>query len=157
MMPTEPLRDMMRRTMENLEFIEGKAGPSGPFEVTQLVNSFLGALAHPWERLRADLNEMALGSPGWPAIRKERDSDDDPKSLGDLVRHLRNAVAHGNIEFLPGPQGDIKALRIWNWHRGQRTWGAILTVAEMRDFLVRFVVLAEELHERQGAFRSRIA
>jgi putative restriction endonuclease len=34
MMPTEPLRDMMRRTMENLEFIEGKAGPSGPFEVT---------------------------------------------------------------------------------------------------------------------------
>jgi hypothetical protein len=157
MMPTEPLRDIMRRTMANLEFIERKAKPSGPFEVTQLVNSFLGALAHPWERLRAELNEMPLGSAGWPTIRKECDSDDDPKSLGDLVRHLRNAVAHGNVEFLPGPQGDIKALRIWNSYRGQRTWGAIITVAETRDFLVRFVVMAEALHERQGAFRSRIA
>lgn len=157
MMPTEPLRDMMRRTIENLEFIEREARPSGPFEVTQLINSFLGALAHPWEQLGAELNEMPLDAAGWPPIRKEPDSDDDPSSLGDLVRHLRNAVAHGNIEFLPGPHGDIKALRVWNRHRGRRTWGAILTVAEMRDFLVRFVRLAEELHERQGAFRSRIA
>ncbi len=49
MMPNEPLRDVMRRTMKNLEFVERSATPTGPFEVTQLINSFIGALAHPWE------------------------------------------------------------------------------------------------------------
>ena len=29
-------------------------------EVTQLLNSFLGALAHSWEALRADLNAMPI-------------------------------------------------------------------------------------------------
>jgi hypothetical protein len=35
--------------MANLEFIERHAGAGGRYEVTQLVNSFLGALAHPYE------------------------------------------------------------------------------------------------------------
>jgi hypothetical protein len=97
MMPTEPLRDIMRRTIANLEFIERKATPSGPFEVTQLVNSYLGALAHPWERLRVELNEMPLGSAGWPAIRKERDSDDDRTrsaiSFAIFVTRWRTAIS----------------------------------------------------------------
>ena len=47
MPPTEPIRDVVRRTMANLQFIEGHASARGSYEVTQLVNSFLGALAHP--------------------------------------------------------------------------------------------------------------
>jgi hypothetical protein len=46
-MPIEPVRDIMRRTMQNLKFVEGHRGANGPYEVTQLLNSFLGALAHP--------------------------------------------------------------------------------------------------------------
>jgi hypothetical protein len=141
--------------MANLEYIESAAKATGPFEVTQLINSFLAALAHPWERLRHELNEMPLGMAGWPVSRKERASDDDPKSLRDLVRCIRNALAHGNIELLPSARGDIKALRIWNVHKGLRTWGTILTVAEMRKFLICFVALAEELHGRQDASPSR--
>jgi hypothetical protein len=38
MMPNEPLRDIMRRTVENLKFVERNAAPTGPFEVTQLIN-----------------------------------------------------------------------------------------------------------------------
>ena len=34
----------------------------GPYEVTQLINSFLGALAHPWEIYRADLTTMSLSA-----------------------------------------------------------------------------------------------
>lgn len=58
--PSEPVRDIMRRTMANLDFIEKNAQPDGPFEVTQLINSFLGALAHPWEALQADLLALPL-------------------------------------------------------------------------------------------------
>lgn len=80
-MPSEPVRDIMRRTMANLTFVEMNAQPDGPFEVTQLINSFLGALAHPWELLKTDLMALTLADAtkrGWPAIAKERISDVDP-------------------------------------------------------------------------------
>ena len=34
--------------MGNLDFIEQHKSDDGPYEVTQLINSFLGALAHPF-------------------------------------------------------------------------------------------------------------
>jgi hypothetical protein len=51
MMPHEPVLDIMRRTMRNLAFIGQRVSIGDPFEVTQLINSFLGALAHPWGKL----------------------------------------------------------------------------------------------------------
>jgi hypothetical protein len=61
-MPHEPIRDIMHRTMNNLEFIEAHAAADGPYEVTQLINSFLGALAHPWETYRDDLPTISLAA-----------------------------------------------------------------------------------------------
>lgn len=159
-MPYEPVHDIMRRTMHNLEFVEAHASGNGPYEVTQLINSFLGALAHPWETYRDDLTEMSLATAriaGWPAIAKERPNDREPNSLGDLVRLMRNALAHGNVEFLPGASDEIQALRLWNIDRGRRTWGAVVTVKEMRAFLMRFIALAEELHGRRIKSRPHIA
>ena len=101
--PTEPLIDIMRRSMANLAFVEAHAGPEGPYELTQLVNTFLGALAHPFEAMRDDLMSLSLGEAavlGWPKIDRERPIDIDPDSLGDLIRLVRNALAHGNLEFL---------------------------------------------------------
>jgi hypothetical protein len=70
-MPTQPVLDVMRRTMANLKFIENHSGPNGPYEVTQLINSFLGGLAHPWEAMCEDLNALPLSEVaerGWPKI-----------------------------------------------------------------------------------------
>jgi hypothetical protein len=161
-MPVEPIRDIMRRTIANLAFVEQNAGPEGPYEVTQLINSFLGALAHPWEAMQAELMALPLAEAakrGWPTITKERPTDSDPKSLGDLVRLMRNGFAHGNITFLPDAKGEIRALRIWNAHlkSKQRTWGTILTVKDARTFLARFAELAEELHARQIRDASQTA
>jgi hypothetical protein len=136
------------------------AGVSGPYEVTQLINSFLGALAHPWERYRDDLSAIKVSAGAeapWPKIAKERHNDREPDSFGDLVRLMRNAMAHGNIDFLPAPSGDIRALRLWNDERGRRTWGAVVQVADMRAFLAHFVKLAEELYDRQIKARPHIA
>jgi hypothetical protein len=75
MMPHEPVRDIMRRTMKNLKFVEACAGTDGPYEMMQLINSFVGALAHPWETYRDDLTAISLAAAhiaGWPAIGKER-------------------------------------------------------------------------------------
>lgn len=159
-MPSEPLRDKMRRTLANLAFVERHAEPDGPFEVTQLINSFLGALAHPWEVLQVELKGLTLVEArrlGWPVIYKELSSDREPASLGDLVRLMRNSFAHGNISFLSGSGGEIRALRIWNSQGSQRTWGAIVTVEDARAFLIRFSHLAEELHTKNTLRAPRSA
>ena len=73
---------------------------------------------------------------------------------------MRNGVAHGNLTFLPGREGEIQAIQVINKDRRQnlkRTWGAIVTVADMRVFLVRFVALAEELHYHRNRPRPQIA
>jgi HEPN pEK499 p136 len=161
MMPHEPVRDVMRRTIQNLEFIEAHRGPRGPYEVTQLLNSFLGAMAHPWEVYEMEICGRSLSeatASGWPRILKERPRDRDPDTLGDLVRVMRNAIAHGNVQFLPGRAADIQALKIWNEDRnGVRTWGAVITVRDMRAILTCFVRLAEEIVAKQGRSRLRRA
>jgi hypothetical protein len=161
-MPTAPLLDIMRRSMANLAFIETHASPAGPYEVTQLINTFLGALAHPFEAMREDLMALPLtdaAAQGWPTIKKERPSDNEPVSLGDLIRLMRNGLAHGNLDYLSDGKGQIYALRVWNTHprTGARTWGAAVSVADMRRLLDRFVELIENRHrefgwyDRQGA------
>ena len=161
-MPTEPVLDIMRRSMANLAFVEAHAGPAGPYEVTQLINTFLGALAHPFEAMRDELMALPLTDAarlGWPTISKERPSDSDPSSLGDLIRLMRNGMAHGNLDYLSEGKGQIRALRVWNTHprTGARTWGAVVLVADMRRFLSLFVELIERRHEDFGWYERGVA
>jgi hypothetical protein len=147
-MPHEPVLDVMRRTMANLAFVEEHAGREGPFEVTQLINSFLGALAHPWEKLSPSLDipleHAALQ--GWPIPSSEIAVGPVPPSLAVLIRWLRNGVAHGNLRFLSGGRGEIKAIQVENFDRGRRTWRGTITIKDMRALLHRFVGLIEEIH-----------
>jgi hypothetical protein len=161
-MPTEPLLDIMRRSMANLAFVEAHAGPAGPHEVTQLINTFLGALAHPFEAMRDDLMALPLTDAaglGWPTINKERPSDSEPASLGDLIRLMRNSMAHGNLDFLSDGKGQIHALRVWNTHlrTGARTWGAVVLITDMRRFLGLFVELIELRHKDFGWYERGAA
>lgn len=161
-MPIRPVFDIMRRTLANLEFIELHRSDKGPYEVTQLINSFLGALAHPLENFSDSLNRLSLDEAetyGWPRIKKERPTDNDPRSAGELIRFLRNAMAHRNIEFLPDGRGEIRALRLSNIDpRGdRRTWGAIVSVDDLRKLLLRFVELVEERHRDYGWYTPRSA
>ncbi len=154
-MPTEPLSDIMRRSMANLAFIESHASPPGPYKVTQLVNTFLGALAHPFEAMRNDLMALPLGDAArhrWPTVVRERLDDTEPSSLRDLIRCMRNALAHRNIEFLSDGRGEVSFVRLRNTQprSNRRIWGAVVTVAEMRRFLDAFVALVERRHQEVG-------
>ena len=161
MMPYEPVRDIMRRTMLNLKFINKHKGDNGPYEVTQLINSFLGALAHPWETYKCELNEKSLADAhraGWPTVYKEKPNDYEPTSLGDLIRLMRNALAHGHVKFGSRGSGKIQTLHLWNTvpnTDNKRTWGTIITVNNMETFLGCFVALAEELHDKESKARPQ--
>ena len=159
MTPHVPVLEMMRRTMMNLAFVERHSAKDGPFEVMQLVDSFLGALAHPWETLKADLPFTSLAEAaeaGWPVPEQQGGPGPPPGSLIELLRLLRNGIAHGNLSFLPDGRGQIQAIRIENYdRRGRLTWRGMISVQDMRALLHRFVVLVEEVdHEARQPKRT---
>jgi hypothetical protein len=80
---------------------------------------------------------------GWPIIVTEKGHSYTPKSLGDLIRLMRNAMAHGNLEF-KSMGGKIVALRLWNTGDD---WGARVKVEELHSFLTCFVKLAKDLYD----------
>jgi hypothetical protein len=93
-----------------------------------------------------------------PIPQEEKAADQALTTLGDAIRLLRNGLAHGNISFVPGGQGQIAALRIENRDgQGRRTWGAIVTPDNMKQFLERFIALVEELDQQAGRRPNKIA
>jgi len=90
-----------QRTLRNLECIEAARHAGADVHcVTQRVISLLGLVAYPWE---AGFDESiksqrldTLVQEDWPTWTIQRGS---VETLGDLVHHLRNAVAHRRVWF----------------------------------------------------------
>jgi hypothetical protein len=99
--------EFARRARQNLKFIEEAAAQypdADVYVVTQLTLFLLGAIVFPKEKLLLDQIERtpltSLTTKGWPEWRITRDDPAKPtRTLGDLLRHVRNAVAHGRITF----------------------------------------------------------
>jgi hypothetical protein len=64
----------MERTEVNYDFIrERHSCGADVFEVTQLLNSFLGAFAYPWEDWKKELLNTPLDkahADGWPRVER---------------------------------------------------------------------------------------
>jgi hypothetical protein len=143
------LQEVMERTMWNLRYIHEHRAENGPFEVVQLVNSFSGAMVHPWEAKRGNaLSAMktfslsAARAESWPVLEKELPTDADPANYHEMLNWTRNAFAHGNVDF-QNHAGQIASIRIWNCpHKKPRNWGAVVSVDDMEDFLWFFCDLA---------------
>jgi hypothetical protein len=145
-----PVKDVMQRTADNLRRIESlkEQGDNSVWEVTQLVNSFAGLVLHPWERWDEKLKAIPLDSPQgekWPRLVTEHPNDEQVTSVGQLVRLVRNAFAHGNIIFHEDDNGEIKDLQIWNSDQGLRTWSSRVSIDTLH-------ILLEAMIEEAQAF-----
>lgn len=105
----------------------------------------LGLLVFPQQRYLDRIPETPiadLANNGWPIPEVVGDYPQVP-NLRQLVRMLRNAVAHCNLEFEPGVGNEIQALTVWNTKPGTRkvTWKARLTVDDLDAITTRFVAL----------------
>jgi hypothetical protein len=158
------VRDFALRTRKNLEAIDSLVATHGDaFEVTQLINSMLGLLVFPQQKYvdtipKTPLIELKQG--GWP-IPRVRGEFNQVQDLNQLIRYLRNAVAHFNIEFIDDGRGNIAVLRVWNMLpvKGQdgkpirdakgkiierKNWEAELGVNELRGIANRFIEMLLE-------------
>ena len=103
----------------------------------------LGLLVFPREEFidkipPTSLNDLAAA--GWPVPKVVGDFP-QAKDLRELVRYLRNAIAHFNLEFIGDACNEIRILRVWNTSHGTKTWQAEVGLEELRAISERFTEL----------------
>jgi hypothetical protein len=129
---TPLVRSFAARTLEYIEKQQNLG--EDVYEVTQLINSLLGLLIFPQQRFIEAIPKtplLELEAQGWPSIQIIQ-GQSECKTLYDLVRYLRNGVAHFNIRFAANQDGQIQGLQIWNYRHGQRNWEAQLSISQLR-------------------------
>lgn len=150
MMYESLIHDFAKRTLANLDSLKllKEQNPDMRFyEVTNLINSMLGLLIFPQQ---AFVNEIPptplseLESLGWP-IPKVIGKFSQARDLNQLVRYLRNAIAHCNVKFKAGDRDEIIGLVVWNNDTKKpgkpKTWQAELTMDEVEKIIRQFVAL----------------
>ena len=93
------IKEFANRTKENYQKLS-----SGPYEVTQLINSMVGLIIIPKQRAYDKIsdrliNEQLLNKLKDPFCLRQY-TYSEPLNLQQICRHLRNAVAHSYIEFV---------------------------------------------------------
>lgn len=84
--------DFIKRTLVDIERYQGE------FEVTALLNSCVGLLVIPKENLFDKFSDEDISHFGID-VNKVRVNDNSgcPHSLKNVLRHIRNSIAHGNF------------------------------------------------------------
>lgn len=137
------------RTRKNLQAIEkASARDEDVHVVTQLVTSLLGLIVFLWEKHFVDSVEQlslnALIQQGWP---KWEIFSGSCETLGQLVRHLRNAVAHGHMRFSSESRiMDDVEIEVEDYKPQAKVshWAARIRATELRDFCLRFIDLLDQ-------------
>ena len=147
----ELVKDFTKRTMSNLDAIDklleaqqNKEEEITVYETTQLINSCLGLIVIPKETWLDNIPETSLvklKADGWPIPELSDPSEPwQDLTLRQLIKYLRNAIVHWNIEILPDSENQICGLRIWNDHEENesKVHESTLSVQDLRKFVGKF-------------------
>lgn len=138
------VKDFAYRTRKNLDALRElhETEPDRVYEVTQLINSMLGLLIFPQQQYIDAIPEISLDElkqQGWP-IPRVMGVYPQVSNLKQLVRYLRNAIAHFNLKFRGNGAGQIAGLCVWNEdpRTNTITWMAELTVEDLEKITDKF-------------------
>lgn len=134
------------RTLENLNIIENSTSKS--YEITQLINSFVGLLILPNEEKYVTIGDSDIQQTTLSNIRNNStlcldvNMQKEDKSLQNIVRHLRNGVCHFRIKFCG--RNEIETIRFQDFDKDKITkkltknFEAEIDIALLRNFVVEF-------------------
>lgn len=136
------------RTRKNLLYIENaRQAGADVHEVTQLGTSLLGLVVFPKERkLDARIQGLdwaKLRADGWPQWQFVLGGC---STLGELIGHLRNAVAHGHVTFSSDdPDLSRVTIEVADYKPRSSTpyWRASISGHGLREFCLKFIALIE--------------
>ncbi len=141
--------EFARRTRENLDFLEkAKSKGAHVHVVTQLTISLLGLVVFPKEKLLLDQTERKtlddMRAEEWPAWTITLDDPARPtRNLADILKHLRNAIAHGRLTFTSDSEhlSEVAIIVEDKRHRDDPApyWRAQIGGKELRSFCYHFV------------------
>lgn len=145
--------EFARRTRRNLEFIENAARTGADVHVvTQLTVSLLGLVVFPKERLLLDQAKATtiadMAAKGWPSWTITQDDPQDPtKTLAQILKHVRNATAHGRLTFTSDSR-HIEEVAIIVEDKKRREdpapyWCARIDAKDLRSFCHHFLDFIE--------------
>jgi hypothetical protein len=140
------------RTMKNLAYIEkARKADEDVHVVTQLVNSLIGLVVFPQQRKGLiaieDQKLKDLEASGWPKFTPIYCAKTKPcNTLKELMRHLRNAVTHGQLEFSSDSRL-LQGVDITLWDKNQEgveVWKAKIRADHLRDFCLKLAPLVKD-------------
>ena len=134
----EFVKDFAERTVENLEIVENNVEKNNDgYEVTQLINSMIGLLIFPQQKYYEEFPEKYPNDDIKKMFAKSSEYKNEQENFKTMVRHLRNAVSHNNIEVIPyGTQEHIKRFEFVDKNpKGDVTAKITLTVEEIKILL----------------------
>lgn len=151
--------DFARRTKSNLneiqrlQVIEQREGSKPKyFEVTQLINSCIGLVIFPYEKAFDYLPDIGLEK-----IKIYQDvltlhsvKENEPKTLKQLVKKIRNSFAHQNICF-KNYNNQIVGVHLWGYAEAQpneRTppdWVVYLTIDVLKNLVAEIIKYFEKI------------
>lgn len=138
--------DFANRTRQNLHVIQAMSQNNVKvYEVTQLINSMLGLLIFPKENFYKTIPPLSikeLEEDGWK-IPKVIGNFKQVENLQQLIRYLRNAIAHFHLEFYTDENDQIKGVQVWNIPLGKKDpdWKVKLTIKELESITEKFLQL----------------
>jgi hypothetical protein len=136
---------LVERAKKNLEFIEA-AGAEGAdvHLVTQLLITLLGLIVFPveggFDSQVQHLRLEELETKGWPTWHT---TIGNTQTLGQLLRKLRNAVAHRNVIFSSeGRKLEEVHLEFWNQRKERPIhWRSNIAAKDLRVFCDNLIAL----------------
>ncbi|CAG0986428.1 hypothetical protein GPROT1_02661 [Gammaproteobacteria bacterium] len=147
-------RGFANRTRKNLKYIETafENNTADVHVVTQIINSLLGLII--FLREKGAMKSIAikrladLKAEGWPEWTFTYGSS---KTLDDLTKELRNAVAHGNIDYSSESRNsDEVDIEVKTYIPPEYTvlkWSAKISATHLRDFCLHLSDLIEKTPE----------
>lgn len=147
-------KDFVCRTKHNLELYKKHNQDKSQgfdFEVTQLINSFLGLIVFVKEKgikNNQDLNDFLTNNQPeiWDYKYKNKKTDvceDETQSFKNYLRHLRNAIAHSNLETISEEKSSCEYAEIVkiefkdesNCKKHQNIFKATLTIEQIENLI----------------------
>ncbi len=135
--------NFFERTYENLEKykkLNKDDKENYPYEVTMIVNSLLGLLVFIKENKKAKLEEFQVDD----LIAKQK--IETKKSRKEFLRHMRNAVAHGNFEVNANDNGEIDCITFYDkyYQAEKKSFEITLTIADMEHLISELRIAVRE-------------
>ena len=131
----------IKRTKVNLEFLKTAHNDGKKvFEVTQLINSLLGLLVFPKERLDNLIDRKepldTYRQDGWEIPKTSLCKCKSWNNLYDYLRNMRNGISHSHIEFSSNDDKEVSSMTIWNTplNSNIRNWEVNFTIEQLNIF-----------------------